>query len=293
MITPAKPTSPPKTEGKLPTCQVISLTTDFGTTDEYVAVMKAVMLSRLSESGKTVQLVDISHEVPAQDVCGAAFLFGRAYRYFPAGTVHLVVVDPGVGSDRRIIAIDSEQQLFVGPDNGVFSAVLHHAKLSAAPARAYEITNTELFLPRISSTFHGRDIMAPVAASLAAGMKLSGVGEEIDLTSCTILPQPYKALAAREAVGEIVHIDRFGNLCTNLTVDDLQPLLEQGRPAITVGSTTIDGLSQSYTDSSPGTLLAHFDSHFQLEIAARDGSAKDLLDARIGDRVRVTISDPT
>lgn len=293
MITPSKPTFPSTTDSKPPTCPAISLTTDFGTRDEYVAVMKAVLLSRLSASGITVQLIDISHEVPAQDVRGAAFLFGRAYRFFPIGTVHLVVVDPGVGSDRRIIAIDYEQQLFVGPDNGVFTTVLDHAKFGTAPARAHEITNSELFLPRLSSTFHGRDIMAPVAASLASGMKLSRVGNEIDITSCTTLPRPHKALAADEALGEIVHIDRFGNLCTNLSMDDLQSLLEKGQPVITVGSTTVDGLSQSYADSSPATLLAHFDSHFQLEIAVRDGSAKELLQACVGDEVRVRISQPT
>lgn len=283
---PAGDFSTPKgTDGAI--CPAISLTTDFGLQDEYVSAMKGVILSRL-QSPATTQLVDICHQVPAQDVRSAAFLFGRAYPYFPAGTIHIVVIDPGVGSKRRILAIQSRDQVFVGPDNGVFTSVFHNSEINAAPLHAYEITNRQLFLSRVSSTFHGRDIMAPVAAALASGAPIHAVGSKLDPASCTVLAQQPKTVGGEALSGEVIHIDLFGNICTNLTADDLQPLLARGTPVITIGGTTITGLSDSYSASHRGELLAHFDSHFHLEIAVRDGSAQRLLKVQRGDRVSIS-----
>ncbi|WP_136796768.1 SAM hydrolase/SAM-dependent halogenase family protein [Desulfosediminicola ganghwensis] len=271
-------------------CRAITLTTDFGTDDEYVAVMKGVILSRLSPPA-TVQLIDICHTIPAQDIHCASWLLARACRYFPSGTVHVAVIDPGVGSDRRVIAITNQQHIFIGPDNGVFTRILQSASPRTDPVRVYQVTNKKLFLPQISTTFHGRDIMAPVAAALASGTPLSMVGSEIELSSCTILPLPQKELRADSAVGEIVHIDRFGNLCTNLTADDVQPLLDKGSLKIHLGNTTINGLSGSYSAAPEGDVLAHFDSHFHLEIAVNGGSACKLLSANTGDTIYVSLSD--
>lgn len=290
MVTDSQNDHTHKAESKASSCRAITLTTDFGTNDEYVAVMKGVILSRLV-APTAVHLVDISHDLQAQDIHSASFVIGRAYRYFPAGTVNLVVVDPGVGSKRRIIAIESGQQFFIGPDNGVFTAVLRNAENAPDPAHAYEVTNSRLFLPNISSTFHGRDIMAPVAASLASGLPISMVGKEIAVTSCTTLPQQPKKVGTDSISGAVTHIDRFGNLCTNLTADDLQPLIEKGSIEITIGNTTINGLSDSYSAAANGSLLAHFDSHFHLEIAVCEGSAANLLKSQVGDRVYITISD--
>lgn len=157
----------------------IAMTTDFGYQDEYVGVMKGVILSL----NKRVPIVDLTHNIPPQDIAQAAKVIIDNYRYFPAGTVHLAIVDPGVGSDRRILAIKGDGYIFVGPDNGIFTPLL----LNMETLVVYSVENRRLFRDSISKTFHGRDIMAPVAAWLASGLCINQVGERLPLDSCTLI----------------------------------------------------------------------------------------------------------
>lgn len=188
---------------------VVTLLTDFGTADYYVAAVKGVLLSRAPRA----TLVDLSHEVPPGDVAAAAFLLGAAAPVFPDGTVHLAVVDPGVGSERRILAVRSGRHAFVGPDNGVLDAVLDGAAVHAVEA-------TGLFLPAPGETFHGRDRFAPVAACLATGGRLAELGPAVADPVRLGLPRPRRE--AGRARGRVAHVDRFGNLVTDLPAEWLR-----------------------------------------------------------------------
>ena len=263
---------------------IITLTTDFGLKDEYVGVMKGVILTLLPET----KIVDITHEVPAQDIRAAAFMFGRAYRYFPAGTVHLVVVDPGVGTDRRILAVHAGGQLFIAPDNGVLSPVLATCNKVMS---IHSVTRRQLFFQPPGSTFHGRDIMAPVAARLAGGLDIATVGASVQLGDCVVLPPPRIEVGERRVVGEVIHADRFGNLCTSLTSTEIAPLSAQGQLRFRLGDTVIDGLCSSYSQGGDGRPLAIIDSHSHLEIAVNGGSAASLTGGRPGTIVTVEIGD--
>ena len=233
---------------------VITLLTDFGTADGYVAEMKGVLLS----GAPGAQLVDASHDLPAQDVELARLTLARYWRRYPPGTVHLVVVDPGVGTDRRAIAVASHQRLLVGPDNGVLSPAM---LLPGAEA-------VELAVPHgASSTFHGRDVFAPAAARLAAGAALAALGQPVSdcVIRRTIEPVRQPDGSVR---GQVIAVDRFGNLITNLV---------SGRP----GTLHVAGhalpLRRRYADAAPLALLALTGSSGLIEVARRDGSAADAL----------------
>ncbi len=253
---------------------VITLTTDFGQADGYVGAMKGVMLSICPDS----VLVDISHEIWPQAVEQAAYVLSTAVPYCPPGAVHLVVVDPGVGSQRRPIAVRTERAAYVGPDNGVLSLAL-----AQDPAlEAVRLTGSRYRLPSVSATFHGRDIFAPAAAHLACGAPLNEMGEAIDLSDLVGLPSPEPEPQRGGWKAKILHVDRFGNLITNFR---LQP--QQRGLGVNAGERWIDQVSRTFSDVDPGELLAYEGSSGYLEIAAREENAAELLSLDVGDTVQI------
>ena len=274
----------------------ITLTTDFGFTDAYVAAMKGVILGLNPEA----KLVDICHTVSPQDIAGAAFVLGTAYQFFPKGTIHLVVVDPGVGSKRRAVILRTPSADFVAPDNGVLSHVLEQS--SARPTEdsaadqgqrelgpelgAFAITNPRFWRTPVSPTFHGRDIFAPVAAHLSLGRSPADFGEKVASLAVLPLTRPHRA-ADGSLAGHILHVDSFGNLITDITSQDLPPT---GEPVtIEVGNRLIHGLSRTYAEGEG--ILALIGSSGHLEVSVRGGSARSLLNAEVGDEVRVCQPD--
>jgi S-adenosylmethionine hydrolase len=273
---------------------VITLTTDFGFNDAYVASMKGVLLGINPEA----KLVDICHTIKPQNISQAAFVLSTAYPYFPAKTVHMVVVDPGVGTERLAIILRVPQACFVAPDNGVLSYVIQQflaepvvdkgkvsikerAKLGA-DIEVVKLTNPRFWRPSVSPTFHGRDIFAPVAAALSLGFPPIEFGEPIASIEMLPMPQPYKR-ADGSLLGHILHIDSFGNLISDIRSDDLP---KSGRMVIIeVGGELIYGLSHTYAQGSG--LLALIGSSGYLEISLKGGSASSILDAQIGDEVRL------
>lgn len=243
---------------------LITLTTDFGLHDEYVGALKGVLLSILHEA----RIVDISHLIAPQDVHGASMVLAGSAPFFPDGTVHLAVVDPGVGSARRILAIKTTRHIFVGPDNGVFSPFLQ-----TEPAVIHHITNSALFRFPVSPTFHGRDIMAPIAARLAGGMDISVVGPVVPLETCCFLAASAPVHTGGHLQGQIVSKDRFGNLRTNISKDAISKLADAGDFVVQVGDMTTTGLHATYAEKRPGELIALIDSRGFLEIAVVEGDA--------------------
>ncbi|HEX5004522.1 MAG TPA: SAM-dependent chlorinase/fluorinase [Gemmatimonadales bacterium] len=249
---------------------LITMLTDFGTADPYVAELRGVLHSR----APGVTLVDLSHGVPPGDVRAAAYLLGRAWHRFPVGTVHLVVVDPGVGTGRAALAFAARGHRFVGPDNGVFTAALDLAEESpvALPTPA-----------DAAPTFHGRDLFAPAAAALALGAECSALGEALPtLPVRLVLPLPYHE--GKTVIGEVISVDRFGNLVTNLTTGEAPP-----HATLEVEDTEVGRLRRTFSDVESGQLLAYVGSGGQVEIAVRDGSAARRLGLGVGGRVRARL----
>jgi S-adenosyl-L-methionine hydrolase (adenosine-forming) len=237
---------------------VITLLTDFGTTDSYVAEVKGVLL----EHAPNATLVDVTHDVPAGDIRAAQVILGRVWHRFPQGTVHLCVVDPGVGSARLAVALSARGHAFVGPDNGLFTEVLTGAAIVALPVP-----------PAASATFHGRDVFAPAAAALASGASLASLGTPTHAS--THLPLPRPRAEGPLTVGEVLLVDRFGNLLSNIPG-------VTGR--VSVGDRAVGPVRRTFTDVAPGELVAYVGSGGTLEIARRDGSAAAQLGAGRGDR---------
>lgn len=278
----------------MPTPPIITLTTDFGVSDAYVGTMKGVILGIAPDA----RLVDLSHEIAPQNVEQAAFVLYTAWRFFPPHTVHLVVVDPGVGSTRRAIALRTTHGLFVGPDNGVFSYVMGTHPVEAAVG----LTREEYHLPRASETFHGRDIFAPVAAHLAAGVPITRFGPPV--SDLVTLPLPRLHVSPGVALGEVLHIDHFGNAITSIgrlfwTAEglSLEPAFEganavrvcipANRASVLVGGRQIRGVHCTYAEVSAGEVMALVGSLRHLEIAVREGSGAGELDLQPGDPVEL------
>ncbi len=257
---------------------IISLTTDFGVADPYVGVMKGVILSK----HRDVAIVDLGHGVPSQSVLAGAFVVKCHHHFFPAGTIHVVVVDPGVGTDRPIIAASAGGHVFLAPDNGILSQTLELYD----EVVIHQVTNAELFLQNVSATFHGRDIFAPVSAALAGGLPIEKVGPRVETYARQPLPAPHRE--DETLVGEILFIDGFGNLITNIDRDTLEGF-SKGRSPVTVRfkGVTIHGISQSYLSARHGQMIALIDSYDMLEVAMTSGDARMILDGRTGDSVRV------
>jgi S-adenosyl-L-methionine hydrolase (adenosine-forming) len=264
----------------VPRLPLITLLTDFGLRDAYVGIMKGVILSLNPE----VRLVDLSHELPPQDVLSGAFVLQSAWRYFPPGTIHLAVVDPGVGSRRRALAAVCREHFFVGPDNGLFSLVF----AEQTPLTLVSLENPHYFLPEVSATFHGRDIFAPVAAHLSMGVPLTAFGPE--LFNPVELDFPAPEFGEKDVDGQIISCDHFGNLISNIPFQSLQVWLRGRSASLRVNSHPIPHLANTYSDLPPGTLLALGGSHGYLEIACRQGSAAQVLDALPGARVKVCLT---
>jgi len=257
---------------------LITLTTDFGLEDVFVGVMKGVIAGINPEA----RVVDLTHSISPCDVVEAAFKLRQGYPYFPKGTVHVAVVDPGVGSERQIVAMESDGHLFLAPDNGVLAVVADekgHAGLVAVTERRY-------FLPEVSGTFHGRDIFAPVAARLAAGGRLSELGSPLERLTPLDIPKP--ALHADGSLhGVVLWSDHFGNLITNISATVLAEHFQLDQVRIRVAGRTIERLSRTYAQAPAGELLAIVGAFGAVEIAVNRGNASKMLKAGRGAAVRV------
>jgi len=271
----------------------ITLLTDFGTQDAYVAVMKGVILS----SNPKATIVDITHAIEPHNVQHGAFMLATSYSYFPKNTIHIAVVDPGVGSERRGIILKTPEALFVAPDNGILSYVIDQLALNedgvpegdADPTmvrlrrgiEAVSITDPRFWRNPVSPTFHGRDVFAPVAAGLSLGLSPYEFGEKTDVL--TVLPIPKTLMdASGDVVGHVVHIDHFGNIITDIRSSNLPP----GPVNVYICSTCIEGISRYYQETEG--LAALLGSSGYLEISLRDHRAAEYLEAFIGDEVRVS-----
>jgi S-adenosyl-L-methionine hydrolase (adenosine-forming) len=240
----------------------LTLTTDFGLSDHYVGVMKGVILSICPEA----QIVDISHDVTPHEIEEGGYLIAQAWRYFPKKTVHVVVIDPGVGSSRRPLLMEAGGHYFVAPDNGVLSTIF-----SAEKHKIRLISNERYFLQPVSRTFHGRDIFAPVAARIAKGLPASRVGKPIEDYLKPISGKPQRS-GKRTWVGKVLKIDRFGNIVTSFHVADF-PYLERQNFTLSVGPVSTSVLSRNYTECSPGELFVIIGSGGYYEVSLSQGSA--------------------
>jgi S-adenosylmethionine hydrolase len=258
---------------------VIALLSDFGTADHYVGTMKGVLLGICPEA----TLVDITHELPAHDVVGGALELAAAYRFFPEETVFLAVVDPGVGSGRPGIAAEAGGYRFVGPDNGLLALVFK----GASPSLLVELTEKRYARTTISRTFEGRDRFGPAAAWLAAGVPLSELGTQI--AAFTPLAVPTPEVRSDAIVGEVMRVDRFGNLETNIDRASIEQVIQdpRHRAVVEIGTHQIVGVRQTYSDVSSGQLTSLFSSADYLEIAASGASAARVLGVHRGAVVRV------
>lgn len=265
----------------VPACGVITLTTDFSLHDSYVGTMKGVILRIFPEA----RLVDISHHITPQDVLEASLVLGSGFRFFPPGTVHLAVVDPGVGGGRRPIMICGSEQYFVGPDNGTFSRILERDP----EARVHEIRESKFLLPSISDTFHGRDIFAPVAAYLARGVDPAEIGPIT--TEFRRLAVPVPTIWGDQIRGEVIHIDSFGNIVSNITRQQFRAAVGSQSFRILINGKVIDRLHRTYEEQERGRTLALFGSSDLLEIAVAEGRAERRIGAGKGDTVLVQIDE--
>lgn len=265
--------------------RIITLTTDFGTSDAYVGIMKGVILS----INPNAQVVDVTHAIPPQDIYEAAFSIYAAHSYFPKGTIHIIVVDPGVGSDRQAIVCQTERAFFVCPDNGVLSYLLQSVENEEKqPVDAVAIQNSVYYLSEVSNTFHGRDIFAPVAAHLSLGVPLDDIGPPA--RPLVQLPIQVPELSGNTLTGQIVKIDRFGNAITNISETAIARLEnastgEMSIYEIRVGSARLNRLNRAYAESGIGKPLAIIGSCGLLEIAINGGNAKEGLGIKWGDPV--------
>jgi len=260
---------------------IVTLMTDFGLKDGNVGVMKGVIWSYAPQA----QIADLSHLIGPQNIREASLILARSAPYFPPGTVHVVVVDPGVGTSRRPLAARLGQQYFVGPDNGVVTQYLEWAESRDLPLAFVHLDRPQFWLPEVSDVFHGRDIFSPVAGRLAAGFDLAGLGSPLSGPLRLALPQPQRTSSGWQA--EIIHIDHFGNLATNLRREHLlgiEPI------SVRLAGVTLQGLVRTFGDRPPGELVALYGSTGNLIVSEVNGSAAARLGARVGDPVQVLVS---
>jgi S-adenosyl-L-methionine hydrolase (adenosine-forming) len=272
-----------RTVCKVVSPRIITLLTDFGTEDYFVGAMKGIILTR----SPAAIIVDITHAIPPQDVRAGAFTLSAVYDSFPLGSIHLAVVDPGVGSNRRPVIVEAAGHLFVGPDNGLFSMVLDRVP----SAKVRHVTNTDYFLPNPSSTFHGRDIFAPVAAALAQGVSPEGFGP--------VIPDPVRfgfveceSLMDGTKLGRVIHIDHFGNCVTNFAWEQLQPIFTTRPFGLRVREHDIRKLLRTYSEVTAltGEPFVIVGSAGFLEISIHRSSAARELKITVGDPVRLTVA---
>lgn len=265
---------------------VVTLLTDFGLEEPYVCMMKGVILS----VNPAARIIDISHHVTPGAISQAARMLQETYPYFPFGTVHVAVVDPGVGTDRRPIVLIARSHLFVGPDNGIFSPILE----ACPEAEVIHLSKARYFLPHISDTFHGRDIFAPVAGHLSQGADPFDMGPIIYDPIHLKFPASYTKEGS--LYGEIVQVDHFGNLITNIRRGDIEGFVGTSVPLVRLGDIRIEGIRRTYAQTEPGEILALFGSSDYLEIAVNRGRAVDRTGLSsteiIGSEVEVSRREP-
>lgn len=257
---------------------VITLTTDFGLVDPYVAEMKAVIL----KINPNARIVDISHQIEKFNIRMGAYVLAAAVPYFPKGTVHVAVIDPGVGTKRKPILIEAKNSFFIGPDNGVLAL----AAKNQGVIHVYEIADPKFMLPRISATFHGRDVFAPAAAFLSKGIHPSKFGPEI---RGFIVPKFAKIVRKGDTfVGEVIHVDGFGNIITNFTVKHLEASNVKEAVRLKIKNTELTlKLCRAYAEVEPQKPLAIIGSHDFLEISINMGNAAKTFDVKVGDKVKL------
>lgn len=257
---------------------IITLTTDFGLQDYYVGALKGVMLNIAPD----VRLVDISHDVPPQDIMAGAWVMQNAAPLYPKNTVHLVVVDPGVGTERKAIALKIEGHYFVGPDNGIFSLLAKNNTF-----QAIHLTNKDYWRSAPSNTFHGRDIFAPVAAHLSTGVDLNELGEPIDELETYRWASP---IADKDGLqGWILHVDKFGNLITNLSASIIDEVVEEKEVKIYVGNTILTDIVTTFGSVVEGEPAAYIGSSGMLEIAINKGDAQEMLGIKKGAQISLVL----
>ncbi len=266
---------------------VVTLLTDFGLTDSYVGAVKGVVLG----INPAVQLVDITHHVPPQDVLQGAFHLGQAWSLFPAGTIHMAVVDPGVGTERRALLVRGKGHWFLAPDNGLLTFVLPPERIDGAVLQpysanvpdgfhAYALTDQRYWRQLVSATFHGRDIFAPVAAHLTLGVAPEELGEPVDTLTRLAVPAPQWQGDTLQA--HVLHVDRFGNVVTTVPAEALAGVAAM---EVELNGMQVRGLVSTYAQGDG--LVALIGSHGYLEVALTNGNAADMLGARVGDEVLV------
>jgi len=263
---------------------IITLTTDFGTNDHFIGTMKGVILSIEPDA----QIIDICHSVQAFDVLDGALTISQAYSYFPTGTIHMVVVDPGVGTARRPLIVSSDRHHFVAPDNGVLSLIYQREQRLSAR----HVTGEHYFLQPVSNTFHARDIFSPVAAYLAKGVDPEKFGEAVTDFVRFSAPKP-KAANENTLRGVVLKVDRFGNLITNITPQDAPMLFGEnpGTFKIVVGQREIREIKEAYALGAPGEVFGIMGSMGYLEVAANRGSAAQLLGVGKGTDVNIVLGE--
>ncbi|HEY1011510.1 MAG TPA: SAM-dependent chlorinase/fluorinase [Herpetosiphonaceae bacterium] len=264
----------------------VTLTTDFGQFDAYVAMLKGVLLTINPAS----RPVDYTHEIGPQQIAQAAYLLHTGYRYFPAGTVHLVVVDPGVGSSRKALALVTPEAAFVAPDNGVLTYVWEESleRWGRGELRLVELSDPRWWRPQVSTTFHGRDIFAPAAAHLTLGTDPAAFGPALDAPVLLPLSRPVQR-ADGTWEGRIIHVDHFGNCITNLTRAFLDQHAGSATPVISILDQRISHIHRTYGESEWGTVMALIGSSERLELAVRNGNAAKMLGVGVGDPLRVSL----
>lgn len=276
--------SPPQYQSNADVETIITLTTDFGIEDAYVAAMKGVIMG----INPRVTIVDVSHSIEPQNIAQGAFVLSTTCPYFPDGTIHVGLVDPQVGSRRRAIILKTQRAVYVAPDNGILSHIVHdaspegwHSRPTIPPElQAFEIVNPRFWRHPVSSTFHGRDIFAPVAAHISTGVPLKEFGGAIESIDLFPPPQP-EVLEGGGLVGHVLHIDHFGNVITDIQRKDICT----EKLHLEVAGRQIESLSQTYDEAD--ALLALIGSSGHLEIALKHGSAARFLGIKIGDQVRI------
>ena len=259
---------------------LITLTTDFGYRDPFVGIMKGV----IAGINPNARVIDLSHDIPPQDVMAGALVLRHSVPYFPRGAIHVAVIDPGVGSARRPLLVECDGNYFVGPDNGVLSLAL----AGKQPTRFTHLSNSAYHLQPVSATFHGRDIFAPVAAYLSLGVAAVAFGDPVDGFLRLKLPEALRA--ARRICGEILYIDSFGNLFTNISERDLTGLTADNL-VISLRDTTIRGLVSNYAAAADGEFVALINSWGLLEIAVYKGNAERRATAKVGDKVTLSSAE--
>jgi hypothetical protein len=268
--------------------KLITLLTDFGLQDGYPGIMKGVIWGIAPDA----QIADLTHSIHPQDILEGSLALGRAAPYFPPGTIHLAVVDPGVGTGRRAMAAQIGGCFFVGPDNGLCTALLDQA--AGRPQEAVQLDQPRFWLPEVSHSFHGRDIFAPVAAHLANGVSLGELGSPLAQVVRLPIPQPIPLngpLAApgrRGWQGQVIHVDAFGNLATNFT---RQHVSAAGNPCVRIAGQEICGLANTFGEGQPGDLLAILDSAGQVSVCVVNGSAARRLNVTAGEPVELYWQD--